>query len=232
VSGRSRFQTPSKENAFMAKVFIVGAAGKVARRLVSQLAERGHQPLALHRKPEQAEELAARGAKPVAGDLTKLSAVELASFMKGSDAIVFTAGAGGAGMEITNAIDGRGLELTVEAAQIAGVPRFLLVSVFPDALRDQERKEGFENYILVKKLADAHLVASGLDFVILRPGTLSDEPGTGKVRADLAIPYGVVPRDDVAAVLAELIDQPRVSRVIIELTEGDMPIDEAVARLA
>jgi uncharacterized protein YbjT (DUF2867 family) len=216
----------------MPKVFIIGAAGKVARRMSSQLAQRGHQPIALHRKPEQADDLAARGATPALGDLTKLSAAELAGLMKGSDAIVFSAGAGGAGMEVTNAIDGRGLELAVEAARIAGVSRFLLVSVFPDALRDGERSEGFENYIRVKKLADAHLVATDLDWVILRPGTLSDSPGTGKIRADVAIPYGSVPRDDVAATLVEIIERPEVNHVIIELTDGNTPIGEALTRIA
>ncbi|KAB0267270.1 SDR family oxidoreductase [Microvirga brassicacearum] len=216
----------------MSKVFIIGAAGKVARRMSNQLARRGHQPIALHRNPEQADDLAARGATPVLGDLTKLSAAELAGLMKGSDAIVFSAGAGGAGMEVTNAIDGRGLELAVEAARIAGVSRFLLVSVFPDALRAGERSEGFENYIRVKKLADAHLVATDLDWVILRPGTLSDAPGTGRARADVAIPYGSVPRDDVAATLVEIIERPEVNHVIIELTEGDTPIGDALTRIA
>ncbi len=147
--------------------------------------------------------------------------------MFGSDVIVFSAGAGGAGMEVTNAIDGRGLELTVEAARIAGLSRFLLVSAFPDALRDEERSAGFENYMRVKKLADAHLVATDLDWVIVRPGTLTDAPGTGKVHADMAIPYGNVPRDDVAATLAEIVERPQVSRVIIELTEGVTPIGDA-----
>ncbi|XSG82583.1 MAG: SDR family oxidoreductase [Methyloligella sp. ZOD6] len=215
----------------MSKIFIVGGAGKVARPLAAKLVERGHMPFSLYRNPEQREALEALGTTPVLGDLAELSAAELAGLMQGSDVVVFSAGAGGAGMEITNAIDGRGLEKSVEAAQIAGVKRFLLVSAFPDARRDAERKAGFENYIRVKKLADAYLVASGLDYVILRPATLTNEPGTGKVKADLAIPYGTVPREDVAAVLAELVDHPQVSRIIIELTQGDTPIPEAISAL-
>lgn len=214
------------------KVFIIGAAGKVGRRLSRILAERGHEVLALHRKPEQTDELAALGANPVLGDLTSLSAAELAGLMSGADAVAFAAGAGGAGKEITNAIDGRGLERSVEAAQSAGISRFVLVSVFPDASRDSERSEGFENYISVKKLADAHLVASGLDFVILRPGTLVDTPGTGRIRADVAIPYGTVSRDDVAATLAGILERPQLSRAVIELTGGDTPTDEALDRIA
>ena len=215
----------------MSSVFIVGAAGNIGRRLVERLAKRGHEPRALHRKPEQADTLKALGATPVAGDLTALDAPALAQLMAGSKAVVFTAGAGSAGMDVTNAIDGRGLETTVDAAQLAGIKRFLLVSAFPDAGRGKTPSEGFENYMAVKKRADVYLVDTDLDWVILRPGTLSDEPGTGHVRADVAIPYGNVPRDDVAAFLAEVIDQPTVNRIIIELTEGETPIANAVDRL-
>ncbi|WP_439878701.1 NAD(P)-binding oxidoreductase [Pseudomonas prosekii] len=216
----------------MSKVFIIGAAGRVGRRLIKQLVGRGHEAIALHRNPEQGSELAALGATSVEGNLLELDPVQMARLMSGVDAVVFTAGAGGAGMDLTNAIDGRGLELAVAATIQAGVRRFILVSAFPDALRGGPVSEGFENYIAVKKRADAHLVGTGLDWVIVRPGTLLDDTGTGKIRADVAIPYGEVSRDDVAATLAELIDQPNVSRVIIELTQGDTPVSDAVRRLA
>ncbi|WP_027281702.1 NAD(P)H-binding protein [Roseomonas gilardii] len=215
----------------MAKVFIVGAAGKVGARLAKLASSNGHEVRALHRKPEQAAVLQADGAKPIAGDLTTLDADALAGLIDDADTLVFSAGAGGAGIEVTNAIDGRGLELAVAAAKKASVRRFLLVSVFPDALRDGDRNEKFENYIRVKKLADAHLVASGLDYVIVRPGTLSDDVGTGHVHTDLAIPYGEVSRDDVAATLLGIIERPEISRTIIELTSGDTAVADALARL-
>jgi uncharacterized protein YbjT (DUF2867 family) len=106
-----------------------------------------------------------------------------------------------------------------------------LVSVFPEAARGKYVSDTFENYMTVKKLADVHLAETDLDWVILRPGTLLDEPGTGKVRMGLAIPYGDVPRDDVAATLLEIIERPAVNRVIIELTQGNTPVGEAVQRL-
>lgn len=215
----------------MSKVFIIGAAGKVGRRLVKQLVGRGHEAIALHRDPGQGSQLAALGATPVIGNLLELDPGQMARLMSGIDAVVFTAGAGGAGMDLTNAIDGRGLELAVAATIQAGVRRFILVSAFPDALRGSPSSEGFEHYIAVKKRADVHLVGTGLDWVIVRAGTLLDDPGTGRICADVAIPYGEVSRDDVAATLAELIEQPRVSRVIIELTQGDMPVSDAVRRL-
>ena len=133
---------------------------------------------------------------------------------------------------MTNAIDGRGLELTVAAAQKAGIQRFLLVSAFPESSRGKKVSETFENYMSVKKLADVHLAETDLDWVILRPGTLIDSSATRKVRAGQAIPYGEVTRDDVAAALVEIIERPEVSRIIIELTEGDTPVDQAIQRLA
>ncbi len=213
----------------MTQAFIIGGAGKIGRRLAQQLHARGHRALSLHRAPEQAAELQQVGATPVQGNLLELDEAGLAELMAGSDVVVFTAGAGGkGGPEMTNAIDGRGLELAVAAARRANVRRFLLVSAFPEAGRGRQVSDTFENYMAVKKQADVHLAQSDLDWVILRPGTLVDTAGTGRVHAGLAIPYGNVPRDDVAATLLALIEKPAASRVIIELTEGNTPVSEAL----
>ncbi|KLJ00375.1 SDR family oxidoreductase [Luteimonas sp. FCS-9] len=217
----------------MATVFIVGGAGQVGRRLAQRLADRGHVARALHRDSAQAAELEALGATPVAGDLTRLDADGLAALVADSDVVVFTAGAGGkGGPERIDAIDGRGLELAVAAAEQAGVRHFLLVSAFPEAARGRHVSDTFEHYMAAKKRADVHLAASGLDWAILRPGTLTDAPGTGRVRAGLAIPYGEVPRDDVAAALVELVERPAVRQVIVELTTGETPVGAALQALA
>ncbi|RAI64809.1 NAD-dependent dehydratase [Pseudomonas fluorescens] len=217
----------------MKKVFIIGGAGNVGRRLAQQLVTNGDEPRSLYRNPEQAKELKALGATPVAGSLLDLDAPRLAGLMAGSDVVVFSAGAGGkGGPEMTNAIDGRGLEIAVAASKLAGISRFLLVSAFPEASRGEKVSDTFENYMAVKKRADVHLAETDLDWVILRPGTLLDSPGTGKVRTGLAIPYGDVPRDDVATTLMRLIQQPAIRRVIIELTQGDTPIEESIQQFA
>ncbi|KAA8697575.1 SDR family oxidoreductase [Pseudomonas caricapapayae] len=216
----------------MSKVFVIGAAGKVGQRLVKNLADSGHEVIALHRKEEQSAALEATGALPLLGNLTELDAPRLAGSMAGSDVVVFTAGAGGAGIELTNAIDGKGLETAVAAAELAGVRRFLLVSAFPEAARGTDTSAGFENYMRVKKQADVYLASSALDWVILRPGTLIDTPGKGEISAGLAIAYGDIPRDDVAAVLAALVDRPEISRQIIELTQGATPVDMALRTLS
>ncbi len=215
----------------MTNVFVIGAAGKVGIRLVRKLAVRGHRVGALHRKREQESTLAAAGATPIFGSIQIIDARSLANIIDGCDVVVFTAGAGGAGIEQTNAIDGRGLETAVDAAKLAGVRRFILVSAFPEAWREKEISEGFENYIAVKKLADAYLADTELDWVILRPGTLSDEPGTGMIKANAALPYGTVTRDDVAETIVALIEEPTVRRSIVELTNGDDAVADAVAKL-
>ena len=217
----------------MSNVFIVGGSGKVARHLAVQLNTRGHQPRSMYRQAGQAQELEALGSVPVQADLLQLDVSQLAGLMAGSDVVVFSAGAGGkGGPQMTNAIDGRGLELSVAAAIAAGIRRFILLSAFPEAGRGKAVSETFENYMAVKKLADVHLAETDLGWVILRPGTLLDTPGTGKVRAGLAIAYGGIPRVDVAAALVEIIEHPEVNRIIIELTQGDMPVAQAIGQLA
>lgn len=212
-------------------VFVIGAAGGVGRRLARRLTERGDRVRGMHRSPEQADTVRASGAEPVAGDLVADTVPQLAERLRGCDAVVFSAGAHGTGRDMTTAIDGEGLQKAAAAAALAGVSRFLLVSVFLEAGRDRAPSEGFEHYMRVKKTADVHLTRTALDWVVVRPGELWDEPGTGRVEAGLAVPYGGVHRDDVAAFLDAVLHEPRLNRVIVELTSGEVPVDDAVARL-
>ncbi|MGI5194128.1 NAD(P)H-binding protein [Streptomyces sp. CA-288835] len=214
------------------KVFQVGAAGGVGRRLTQLLTTRGDAVTGMHRGPAQGETVREAGGIPVIGDLIADSVDDLARKMRGHDAVVFSACAHGTGMDKTTLIDGKGLQKAADAAALAGVPRFVLVSVFPDALRGGEAGEGFEHYAKVKKSADVYLTRTDLDWLIVRPGTLLDTPGTGRVTAGPAVPYGDVHRDDVAAFIDAALHEPRLSRVIVELTSGDTPIADAVARLA
>ncbi|MGQ0845142.1 MAG: NAD(P)H-binding protein [Sporichthyaceae bacterium] len=212
-------------------VFIVGAAGGIGRRLASQLTVRGDRVTGMHRGEDRAAIVADAGATPLTLDLIATSADELAEEMRGHDAVVFSAGAHGTGVDQTTLIDGRGLEKAAAAAELAGVRRFVLVSAFPEAGRGGEPREGFEHYLRVKKAADAHLVRTGLDWLIVRPGTLRDEPGDGLVSAAPALEYGTVRRDNVAAFLAATLREPALNRTIVELTDGPTPVPDAVARL-
>ncbi len=213
------------------KVFQIGAAGGIGQRLAALLVADGHEVTGMVRRPDQAGTVTATGAEVVAGDLIENSVDQLAALVAGHDAVVFSAGAHGTGRDQTTLIDGVGLQKAAAAAEQAGVDRFLLVSVFPDAGRAGAPQEGFEHYMRVKKSADVHLAGTGLDWVIVRPGTLLDEPGDGRVTAGPAIEYGDVRRDNVAAFLAAVLADSAVSHEIVELTDGSTPVNEAVTAL-
>ena len=209
------------------RVFQIGVAGGVGRRLARILVERGDEVTGMFRDPAQSDAVAALGATPVSGDLINDSVDELAHKMAQHDAVVFSAGAHGTGRDKTTLIDGRGLEKAADAARLAGIKRFVLVSVFPDAGRAGERSEGFEHYMAVKKQADVYLVGTDLDWIIVRPGTLTDGPGDGLVTAGPAIAYGDIRRDNLAAFIAEALHTDGSSRAVVEVTDGSTPVREA-----
>ena len=215
----------------MSKIFIIGATGGVGSKLGPMLVAAGHDVSGLHRKPDQADKLLSAGITPWLGDIMFMSVEDLAAATRDCDVVVFTAGAAGSGPERTTAIDGEGVIKTVHAARANGIARVYLVSAFMDAGRAQPRKDGFEHYMKVKRQADNALAQSELDWVILRPGTLVSEDGNARVNAGLAISYGSVARGNVARMLAALIDTPAIRREIIELTDGDIPVPDAVMSL-
>ena len=214
------------------KVFIVGITGWIGLRLARILKARGDEVHGLYRNSNQTKELNSIGVTATLGDLLSIEPEHLTDAMRGSNAIVFSAGAGGGSNTMTKAIDGEGVSKSIAAARLVGISRFFLVSVFPEAWRERHMDEGFEHYITVKKHADIELSQSDLDWVILRPSALKNEPGTGTINLGVAQIHTEVRRDDVAATLAELIHTPAVSRKILELTEGSTPISKAVGAIS
>ncbi|WP_327678402.1 NAD(P)-binding oxidoreductase [Streptomyces sp. NBC_00467] len=144
------------------------------------------------------------------------------------DAVVFGAGSNGGSAQDTKAIDGDGVAKAIEAARRAGVSRLALVSVLPESWRERDLGDEVEYYFAVKKQADIALSRSDLDWLILRPSLLVDDPGTGTVSLGRAEFHGQVARADVAATLAALLHEPRIGRQILELNTGSVPIRDAV----
>lgn len=212
------------------KVAIIGANGNIGKHLGKTLAERGDEPIGFIRKEEQAPELNQLGVKTELADIIKTDVSEYASKFQGIDALIFTAGAGGAGVELTKAVDEDGVTKMIEAAEQAGIKRFILVSAFPDAGRGMNISESFEFYMKMKRQADVELAQSALDWTILRPGTLTNDEANGQITLGYAISYDEIPRDDVANVIVELLDQPNTSHKILELTKGKTPIQQAVEK--
>lgn len=210
------------------KVFIIGVSGAVGRLLAGDLVERGDDVAGLVRRDEQRAELAARGVAAHVGELADLTVDSLAELLAGSDVVVFTAGSNGGARQITAAIDGEGAVKTLDAARLAGVGRFALLSVLPEAGRGQDLGEDVEFYFAVKKLVDVTVSMSDLDWLILRPSLLVDRDGIGTISLGPAQPHDEIPRQDVAATLAALLHEPRIRRQILEVTQGSTPIAWAV----
>jgi uncharacterized protein YbjT (DUF2867 family) len=214
------------------KVFIIGIGGGVGRRVAQQLMELGHQVDGFVRHPKKGADLAKSGIPTTPGDIVKMSVSEIASALSGSDAIVFSAGAGGRdSTEATKQVDGDGPLKLAAAAKEANVERFVLVSVFPEAWRERQMPKDFELYMAEKKKAENKLVLTDRDWVIIRPSALINETGQGEVDLGLAKIHVQIARDDVASTIVEVLGQPSISRVILEVTAGTTPIADAVAAM-
>jgi uncharacterized protein YbjT (DUF2867 family) len=214
----------------MMDVLVAGGHGKVALRLLALLAAEGHRARGLVRKPEHAADLEAVGAEPVLADLEAED--DLGPYVRGADAVVFAAGAGpGSGPERKRTVDLGGAVKLADAAKATGVRRYVMVSSI-GAQAPEAASGTMRPYLEAKAEADRYLAASGLDFTIVRPGGLTDEPGTGRVLIATELgSRGRVPRDDVAAVLAQVLVAPNTIGRTFELFTGDIPVAEAVRAL-
>jgi uncharacterized protein YbjT (DUF2867 family) len=210
------------------KVFIIGITGGVGGLLAQQLRLRGETVHGLVRRPQQQLDLEARGVSTRVGDLTCMTAEELGALIRDVDVVVFAAGSNGGSRAVTKAVDGDGVGKAIEAARLAGVERFTLVSVLPESWRERDLPEDVEYYFAVKKAADVAVSRSGLNWLILRPSLLFDGPGVGTVSLGPAESHGRISREDVADTLVELLREPRIGRQILELNSGVTPLLDAV----
>jgi uncharacterized protein YbjT (DUF2867 family) len=214
------------------EVAVVGGHGAIALRLLRLLSERGDRARGLIRNPDHVADVEATGATAVGADIENLDADAIARSIAGVNAVVFAAGAGpGSGPARKRTVDYGGAVKLIEAARMSEISRYVIVSAIganhPERWSDEMRP-----YYEAKAAADREVAESGLDFTIVRPGGLTDEPGTNLIAAaaDLGR-YGQVPRDDVAATLLGCLDEPATVGKAFDLLEGETPIAEALARL-
>jgi nucleoside-diphosphate-sugar epimerase len=212
------------------EVVIAGGHGKIALHLERLLADSGHRVRALIRQRDQDSDVREAGAEPVLCDIERED--DLSHYVRGADAVVFAAGAGpGSGPERKRTVDLGGAVKLIDAARRSAVRRYVIVSSIgaedPAAGREQ-----MWPYLEAKAEADRRVADSGLDWTIVRPGRLTDEPGTGMVQVseDMSL-RGEVPRVDVARVLAAVLGDPGSIGKTFVLVGGDTPVDEAVASL-
>src|SRR4051794_17762829 len=216
----------------MVDVVIAGAHGKIGMRLGGLLSGRGDRVRGLIRNPAHSDDLRAAGMEPVVCDLEADDA-DVPGAVRGADAIVFTAGAGpGSGDERKWTMDYGGAVKLIEAAQREGIRRYAIVSAMGAADPVAASAPGtFGVYLQAKHDADQKLRESGLDYTIVRPGGLTDDPGTGRVAIAERLERGQVPRDDVAAVLLAVLGADNTVGREFDLISGDAPIGEAVTSL-
>jgi uncharacterized protein YbjT (DUF2867 family) len=209
-------------------VAIAGGHGQIGRRLARLLAARGDRVRGLIRNPDHADDLRSDGAEPVVCDLESAPVADVASAVEGADAVVFAAGAGpGSGAARKLTMDRDGAVKLVSAAQQAGVPRYVIVSSV-GAESPPGGDDVFSVYLRAKAEADAAVMESDRDWTVVRPGMLTDDPGTGRARIQEEPIRAEVTRDDVAAVLAAVVDESRAVGRVLYVVGGDEPIEDAL----
>lgn len=214
----------------MSTVAIAGGHGRIAMILGRLLAQRGDTVRGLIRKPEQEDDLRTAGIEPELCDLE--NEADLSAAVRGADAVVFAAGAGpGSGAARKRTVDLGGAVKLIEAAKAEGISRYLIVSSMGADKPPEDGSEGFGAYLQAKFEADEALRASGLDYTIVRPGGLTDDPGTGLVTIAEHLDRGQIPRADVAAVFVACLDEPGTIGKSFDVISGDTPIADAVAAL-
>ncbi len=212
------------------RVAIVGGAGKVSRQLIPLLLEAGLDAVPLARRDEQLEDLSALGASPRKLDIEAASVEDFLAAFDDCNAIVFSAGGGADGnVERKRTVDLGGSLKSIEAARSLGIDRFVQVSAHGvDAPADASQAEAWKAYVIAKRDADLALRRSQLAWTILRPGALTDDPGTGLVTLADSVARGAIPRADVAAVILECLRTENTVRHQWELISGDTPIQDAI----
>ena len=216
------------------RVVIAGGHGQIALRLTRLLAGRGDTVVGLVRNPDHVADVNAAGGDAVVLDLEHAAPEEVAAAITGAGAVVFAAGAGpGSGSARKDTVDRAASVLLADAALAAGVRRYVQVSAMGlDRADDPGMDEVFGAYLRAKAAADDDLMSRDLEWTILKPGGLTDDPGTGTVTLAASVPRGAVTRDDVATVLVGLLDRPSTAGKVVELVGGVTAIDQALAELA
>ncbi|OCA80862.1 SDR family oxidoreductase [Pseudobacillus wudalianchiensis] len=213
------------------KVLVVGANGQIGRQVVELLQEsEEHTARALVRRQEQAESFETSRVEAAVADLEG-SVEEITEAAKGCEAVIFTAGSGGqTGWDKTLLIDLDGAVKTIEAAQKAGISRFIMVSAL-QAHRREHWNEAIKPYYVAKHYADKVLQSSGLTYTVIRPGGLLNEKGTGKVAAAESLERSSIPREDVAKTVVASLSEGHTFNRSFDLVSGEDPISEALKRI-
>lgn len=215
------------------KVFVVGANGKVAQHFADFVKEdEVIEEVAMIRDPKQADFFEECGIETVLLDLVKNSIDDIAEAMKDVDAVVFSAGAGGAGDDQTVLIDLDGAIKAMTAAEQAGIKRFVMVSTFRTGREEMSKDNDLQIYTIAKNYADEWLKnRTALDWTIVHPGILVDTQGTDQIKTGMGQEIAEIPRQDVAKTLISVLNNDNTIKKEFEILGGDQTIEEAINNL-
>ncbi|WP_174614602.1 SDR family oxidoreductase [Virgibacillus ihumii] len=213
------------------KVLVAGANGHTGQSLIEFLHEAGYEPYGMVRKEEQKQHITDLGGTPVLADLEG----DVGHTVKGMDAVIFAAGSGSStGPDKTTDVDRDGSINLVKATENFGIKKFVMLSSI-GAGRDIDQmvqdNENMKHYLQMKKEADEYLMSTELDYTIVRPGGLTHEPSTSKIKVAEEVEFGNVPRSDVAKTMIAAIEQPNAFHKAFEMISGDTQIEEALKSL-
>lgn len=213
-------------------VFLIGANGQVGKHIVKFLQEsEQHELTAMVRSKEQAESLNQIGVNAVVANLEG-SVDEISEAMKGSDAVIFSAGSGGkTGPDKTLLVDLDGAVKSMEAAEKVGANRYVMVSAFKAYDRESWKESPIKPYMVAKHYADRMLVESNLNYTIFGPGLLLNEPGTGKIAVGETFEKTSIPREDVARTVVASLDEEKTYKKTIGLMSGETPVEDALKKI-
>jgi uncharacterized protein YbjT (DUF2867 family) len=214
-------------------VVVAGGHGKIGQRTLRLLAARGDRARGIVRNPDHVADLEELGAEAIVCDMEQAEAAEIGPLIAGADTVVFAAGAGpGSGAARKRTVDYGAAVKLIEACRMNEIRRYLMVSAL-GANHPHRWSEEMRPYWRAKADADTELEASRLDHTIVRPGSLTDDEGSGRVEVAPSLDReGKVARDDVAAVLVACLDEPATIRLAFDLLQGETPIAEALRALA
>lgn len=209
----------SKEN-----ILVAGANGTTGKKIVTYLKESQYfNPVAMVRKAEQQKQFEIQDVDTVLGDLEE----DLTDVVKGIDKVIFAAGSGGhTGPEKTTAVDQEGAKSLIDASKKAGIKKFVMLSSIN--ADDPSSSDKLQHYLEAKKNADEHLMNSGLNYTIVRPGSLTNNSGTREIKASKKVDYGEITRDDVAYTLVHVLNDDVAQNAVFEMIEGDTRIEDAI----
>lgn len=214
------------------RIMIIGGHGKIALLAAPLLVRGGHEVTSVVRNPDHVADVEATGATAVVSDVEGMDGQATRELLAGSDAVIWSAGAGGGDPQRTYAVDRDAAIRTMDAAVAEGVDRFVMVSYVGSGRDNIPKDNPFHRYAEAKAEADEHLRGTALNWTILGPGQLTLDEATGRIEHGDHVIQGETSRANVAEVTAGVVGRSDLGGVTLNFRDGNMLVWEALDSVA